>query len=102
MAARLDEIADGIAAVLGASTTPEPLKIDMRNQSPVNVAFFVRSLAAACERRAAPLALVRLDTELGARLVRAVEREPLEGQEVRLELVEELGTSIEVYRLLPT
>ena len=52
----------------------------MRNQPPTNVAFFVRALAAACERRAAPLALVRLDPELGERLVRALDREPWRGQ----------------------
>lgn len=101
MAAWLDEIAEGIAMVLGSSATPEPLKIDMRNQSPVNVAFFVRALAAACERREAPLALVRLGPELGERLVRAVEHEPLEGADVRLEFVEDLGSSLEVYRRLP-
>lgn len=98
MAARLDEIAEGIASVLGSSATPEPLRIDMANQTPVNVAFFVRALAAACERRAAPLALVRLDAELGERLVRSVEREPLEGADVRVELVEGLGVSVEMYR----
>ncbi len=101
MAARLDEIAEGIAMVLGTSASPEPLRIDMMNQSPVNVAFFVRALAAACERRAAPLALVRLDPELGERLVRAVEGEPLEGPEVRVELVDGLGPSVEVYRRRP-
>ena len=98
MAARLDEIAEGIAMVLGTSASPEPLRIDMWNQSATNVAFFVRALAAACERRAAPLTLVRLDPELGERLVRAVEREPLEGPELRVELVEGLGAAVEVYR----
>lgn len=101
MAARLDEIARGVATVLGSSATPEPLRVDMWNQSPVNVAFFVRALVAACERREAPLALVRLGTKIGERLVRDVEREPLEGADVRVELVEELGASIEVYRRLP-
>ena len=98
MAARLDEIAEGIAMVLGSSPTPEPLRIDMRNQSPANVSFFVRALAAACERRAAPLALVRLGPELGERLMRAVEREPLEGPDVRVELIDGLEGSVEVYR----
>lgn len=102
MAARLDEIAEGIATVLGASPSPEPLRVDMRNQSPVNVAFFVRALAAACERHEAPLALVRLSPELGERLVRAVEREPLEGSAVQVELVEGLGVSVEMYRRLLT
>lgn len=101
MAARLDEIAEGIATMLGASAAPEPLRVDMWNQSPVNVAFFVRALAAACERRAAPLALVRLSPQIGQRLVRAMEREPLEGGDVRVELLEELGASIEVFRRPP-
>ena len=70
----------------------------MQNQSPVNVAFFVRALAAACKHRAAPLTLVRLGPELGERLVRAVEREPLEGPEVRVELIDGLEGSVEVYR----
>ena len=100
MAARLDEIAEGIASVLGTSATPEPLRVDMMNQSAVNVAFFVRALAAACERREVPLALIRLAPELGERLVRAVDHEPLEGADVRVELVEELGVSVEVYRRL--
>ena len=86
--------------MLGTSATPEPLRVDMMNQSPVNVAFFVRALAAACERREAPLALIRLAPELGERLVRAVDHEPLEGADVRVELVEELGVSVEVYRRL--
>ena len=47
-----------------------------------------------------PLAFVRLDPELGERLVRAVEREPLEGPDVRVELVEGMGASVEVYRRL--
>ena len=101
MAARLDEIAEGVATLLGGSATPEPLSISMMNQSPVQVAFFVRALAAACERLEAPLALVRLDTELGERLVRAVEREPLEVPDVRVELVEGLGVSVEMYRRMP-
>lgn len=97
MAARLDEIAEGIASVLGASLTPEPLVVDMRNQSPVNIAFFVRALAAACERQAFPLAFVRVGTAMGQRLTQSVEREPLEG-DVEVELLDELGTSIEIYR----
>ena len=71
----------------------------MRNQAAVNIAFFVRALVAACERRVAPLGLVRLDPELGERLVRAVELVPLEGADVRVELVEGLGASVDVYRL---
>ena len=86
--------------MLGVAETPEPLRVDMMNQSPVNVAFFVRALAAACERREAPLALIRLAPDLGERLVRAVDHEPLEGADVRVELVEELGVSVEVYRRL--
>ena len=86
--------------MLGVAETPEPLRVDMMNQSPVNVVFFVRALAAACERREAPLALIRLAPELGERLVRAVDHEPLEGADVRVELVEELGVSVEVYRRL--
>ena len=86
--------------MLGVAETPEPLRVDMMNQSPVNVAFFVRALAAACERREVPLALIRLAPELGERLVRAVDHEPLEGADVRVELVEELGVSVEVYRRL--
>ena len=75
--------------------------MDIWNQTPVNVAFFVRALAAACERRAAPLALVRVGKEFGERVMRAVEHEPLEGADVRVELVGLLGASIEVYLRLP-
>jgi hypothetical protein len=70
----------------------------MWNQSPINVAFFVRALAAACERRAAPLALVRVGRNRGDRQVKAVEREPLEGADVRLEVEEGLGSSIDVHQ----
>ena len=101
MAARLDEIAEGVASVLSSSATPEPLRMDMMNHSPVEVEFFVRALAAACERREAPLALVRLAPELGERLMRAVEREPLEGADVRVVLVDGLGVSVEMYRRRP-
>lgn len=102
MAARLDEIAEGVATVLGASTIPEPLRIDMINHSPVDVAFFVRALAAACERLEAPLALVRLSPELGGRLLQALELEPLEDPSVQVELMEGLEGALVLYRRLPS
>jgi hypothetical protein len=101
MAARLDEIAEGLVTVLGNSATPEPLKIDLWGQSPVNAAFLVRAVATACERTDAPLALVRLGAEMGERLVRGVDREPLALAGVHIELVEDLGASMELYRRPP-
>lgn len=84
---------------LGHPPLQSPSESTCRTKArPTNVAFFVRALASTCQRRAAPLALVRLDPELGERLVRSVEREPLEGPEVRVELFEGLGASVEVYR----
>ena len=67
--ARLDELAQGIAGVLRAAPTPEPLPIDMVNETPAAAAVFVRAVIESCARLAAPIAQVAIDPVLGSSLL---------------------------------
>ena len=99
--ARLDEVAEGISDVLLATESPEPLPVDLRGQSPAEVAFFARAVADACERKAVPLSLVRVDPQLGSALLNAVVVDPLAGGRVKVEAIAELGSRLEFFRFLP-
>lgn len=68
--ARLDELAEGIADVLRGAMEPEPLPVDLVNQSPAAATFFVRAVVDACARRAAPLFRVDICPILGEDLLR--------------------------------
>lgn len=68
--ARLDELAEGLAGVLAASPTPEPLPVDMWNETPAAATVLVRAIIDACERRAASLARIAICPVLGADLLR--------------------------------
>lgn len=54
--ARLDEIAEGVAAMLASASSPEPLPITFSGHSPAEIAFLVRAVVAAAERNGSPLA----------------------------------------------
>lgn len=96
--ARLDEIAEGLSSVLAASPTPEPMFLDMMNHSPGEVTFLIRAVIDACERRGAPLSLIRVDQTLGSSAARALGPEPLGYEGVTVELADDLDRRIEFYR----
>ena len=93
--ARLDEIAEGLAAVLSGAPEPEPLFIDLMNHSPGDATFLIRAVVDACERRATPLNLIRLSLDLGSHAKRALGPQ-YEG--VKIELAPELERRVEFFR----
>ena len=99
--ARLDEIAEGLSSVLAATQLPEPLFVDMMNHSPADITFLIRAVVDACERLAAPLALIRVDEALGSHAARSLGPEPLRYEGIPVELADSLGRRIEFYRLRP-
>lgn len=58
--ASMKEIAIGIAQVLLQSREPEPLYLDLWNESPDEAAELVRGVLAECADGAVPLCLVRV------------------------------------------
>jgi hypothetical protein len=68
--ARLDELAHGIASVLKATGAPEPLPVDLVNETPAAAALLVRAIVDSCARQAAPLIRVAVDPILGETLLR--------------------------------
>ena len=99
--ARLDEIAEGIAAVLRRSAAPEPLHLDLWGHSPVDTTVLVRSVIDACQRTAAPLALVRVSNDMGARLWNSLET-PGAYEGTAIELDDALGKRLKFYRFSET
>lgn len=97
--ARLDEIAEGLVAVLASGTAPEPLFLDMMNHTPAEVTFLIRAVVDACERRGVPLSLVRVGTTLGANAARTFKPQQLAYGGVALDLDSDLDQRIEFYRL---
>lgn len=73
--ARLDEIAEGLAAVLASSPYPEPLALTFKSHSPVDMTFLVRSVIAACDRQGRPLAYVRVPESVATILGRDPDRD---------------------------
>lgn len=67
--ARLDEIADGLTAILRVSQEPEPLGVDLQNHSPAEALFLVRAVVDACARNIVPLTSIRVCPDLGSRLI---------------------------------
>lgn len=95
--ARLDEIGLGIATVLGSSSVPEPLFVDLRGHTPVEALVMVRSVIDACLRSATPIALVRMGERLGARFGGShFDVKTYEGVPIELDAM--LGERIEFYR----
>lgn len=96
--ARLDEIAEGLSTVLQHGLKPEPLGVDLVGQSPVEVTFLVRAVVDACERRAAPLSLIRVGSVIASNLVRALGPEPLRYEGIKVEVTSDLESRLELYR----
>lgn len=96
--ARLDEIAEGLSSVLEASSRPEPLFVDMMNHSPADITFLIRAVVDACQRRAAPLSLIRVGQTLGSHAARALGPEPLNYEGISIELTSDFDRRVEFYR----
>ena len=96
--ARLDEIAEGLSSVLETTNLPEPLFVDMMNHSPADITFLIRAVVDACERRAAPLSLIRVGQTLGSHAARALGPEPLKYEGISVESTGELDRRVEFYR----
>lgn len=93
--ARLDELAQGIAQVLKAVPSPEPLPVDMMNETPAAAAVFVRAVIESCARLAAPIAQVTIDPVLG-RAFLGEHADAYEG--VRIVADDRLSDRIEFFR----
>lgn len=98
--ATIEEIGLGITMVLQASSTPEPLHVDLWNENPAEVASLVRSVLAECHDGAIPLKVVRVPKLVweclapdAARMVR-----PLEA---RVEVDASLNERLEFWRREP-
>lgn len=96
--ARLDEIAEGLSSVLAASPTPEPLFLDLMNHTPAEITFLIRAVVDACERRGAPLSLIRVGATQGSNAARVLGPEPLAYEGVEVELTGELDRRVKFYR----
>ena len=96
--ARLDEIAEGLSTVLQHGPKPEPLGVDLVGQSPVDVTFLVRAVVDACERRGAPLSLIRVGNIVASNLVRALGPAHMCYEGIKVEVATDLGSRIELYR----
>lgn len=93
--ARLDELAEGIAQVLLATSAPEPLPIDLVGETPAAATFFVRAVIDACQRQAIPLAMVMIDPIMGEGLL----RQHPEGYEgIMIKTDHRLSSRIEFFR----
>lgn len=75
--ARLDEIAEGLVAVLALRPMPEPLFLDMMDHNPAEATFLIRAVVDACERRGVPLSSIRVGTTLGSNAARTFGPGPL-------------------------
>lgn len=94
--ARLDELAEGIAKVLGLTAVPEPLPVDLVGEGPAEVTVLVRAIVDASHRHVAPLDRICVDPQLGRRLLREHGNQ-YEG--VRLETDDRLRNRIEIWRV---
>ncbi|WP_461495811.1 hypothetical protein [Pyruvatibacter sp.] len=68
--ARIDEIAEGIASVLRSSRLPEPLGVDLWNETPAAASVLVQAVVDSCKRNSITLSLVRICPVLGKDLLR--------------------------------
>jgi hypothetical protein len=67
-------------------------------QSPAEMTFLVRAIVDACERRAVPLSLIRIDRDFGAATAKDLGPEPSLYEGVKIELKADLGPRMELYR----
>ncbi len=99
--ARLDEIAEGVATILVASPSPEPLNISLKGEGPLETTFLVRAVIDSCERRGVPVHTVRVGMEIGADLIAQYGNQSSGYQGVKVEGTNLLAAEIEFYRSPP-
>ena len=96
--ARLDEIAEGIASILAASPTPEPLKIELKGEGQGETTFLVRAVVDSCKRRGVSLYIVCVGVDIGADLIKLYQGQSSGYQGVALKGSDILGLEVEFYR----
>lgn len=99
--ARLDELAQGIATLLKATSVPEPLPIDMMYQSPAGATIFVRAVIDASARIATPLSQVAICPKLGNDVLRQHGNTLRGYQGIPIIAIEGLENRIEFFRFSP-
>lgn len=99
--ARLDEIAEGLATLLGSQPRPEPLGVDLIGESPADTTVLVRAVIDACERRGRPIYMVQVSEDLGKGLSRQLEDTNGRYQGVYVQLDPELQGRVEFFRSPP-
>lgn len=100
--ARLDEIAEGIAAVLISSPNPEPLNVSLRGEGITNTTFFVRAVVDSCERQGSPITEVRVCIDVGSDFLKLYGRDHLGYQGVKIAGSSTLNSEVQFYRCHPT
>ena len=96
--ARLDEIAEGVATMLITSPVPEPLNISLRGEGAAETTFLVRAVIDSCERRGSPISAVKVDSILGADLMKQYGASRSGYQDVMIKVSNVSGAQIEFYR----
>jgi hypothetical protein len=96
--ARLAELAIGIAKVLKVAPQPEPLFVDIIDETLAAATVVVYTVVEACLRDVCPLSMVAIDPELGEGLLNEY---PLDYEGVALFADNELYSRIAFYRFPP-
>ena len=96
--ARLDEIAEGVAAMLANSAEPEPLSVTFWGQSPAEMAFLVRSVVAAAERSGRPVCKAAVSSAVAHLL----QNDPEEEWQLPLSADVADNATVSFWRLSPT
>jgi hypothetical protein len=96
--ARLDEIAEGLASVLGGTPEPEPLGVDLWNESPAATTVLVRAVIDSCARRAIPLSAVRVSSDLGKDLDRQLALKDGAYEGVPVIMAPQISSRVEFFR----
>jgi hypothetical protein len=99
--ARIDEIAEGLASVLRSSPVPEPLGVDLWNETPAAATVLVRAVIDTCLRNAIPLSLVRICPDLGKGLLRQLTEDEPAYEGVQIISHSALSQRIEFFRFAP-
>lgn len=99
--AGLEEIAIGLAQALASGAVPNPLPVELRNQTPQEAAFLVKRIVQECQDAGIALDRVRLSPTVGA-LLSSGSGEGSRPLGVTIEQDAELGRTLEFWRADPT
>jgi hypothetical protein len=95
---RLDEIAQGIVSVLAATREPEPLRIDLWNETAPAATVFVRAMIEGCLRNAVPISMVEIGPEIGSDLTKQLGGDGAAYEGVSVRASHALGEQVNFYR----